>query len=155
MNHEYWMSQALEAAGQAFKENEVPVGAIIICDEQRIVCTHNQVEQTQDPTAHAELIAIRLATDILQVKWLIDCTLYVTLEPCAMCAGAILASRLKRLVFGAPDPKHGACGSLENLLQDPRRNHRVEIVSGVHQPESQKILREFFANKRSEGCQSG
>lgn len=149
------MQLALEEAGQAAVRGEVPIGAVIVSDETLVARAHNLVETNQDPTAHAEMVAIRIAADVLQVKWLSNCTIYVTLEPCPMCAGAIILARFDRLVFGAPDPKNGACGSLENLVQDPRRNHQTAVRSGVLIEPSRRMLQEFFRKKRSERCQSG
>ena len=148
MDDEKWMEVALSEAGRAAQAGEVPVGAVIVYENELISCGHNLTETLQDPTAHAELIAIRLAADKLQVKWLEGCYLYVTLEPCAMCAGAMILARMKKLLFGAFDPKHGSCGSLENIVNDKRRNHRIEVVSGLMSDQSQRLLQDFFKAKR-------
>ena len=123
--HDHYMQIALEEAQQALRENEVPIGAVIVHDERVIARTHNQREQLRDPTAHAEMIAITQAAHSLQ-SWRLDgCTLYVTLEPCPMCAGAIVQARLPTLVYGATDPKAGAVHTLYRMLDDPRLNHRA------------------------------
>ena len=142
------MASALKEAEEAFKKNEVPVGAIIVRDGVVIARAHNQVEMLQDPTAHAEIIAIGAAANHLGSWRLKGCTLYVTLEPCPMCAGAIVLSRLDRVVFGAYDPKMGACSTLYNVVQDERLNHRVELIAGVLDEDSKILLREFFEKKR-------
>ncbi len=142
------MASALKEAEEAFKKNEVPVGAVIVRDGVVIARAHNQVEMLQDPTAHAEIIAIGAAANHLGSWRLKGCTLYVTLEPCPMCAGAIVLSRLDRVVFGAYDPKMGACSTLYNVVQDERLNHRVEVIAGVLDEDSKILLREFFEKKR-------
>ena len=146
------MREALALAGQAAALGEVPVGALIVSGEGELVgCGQNRRERDQDPTAHAEMIAIREAAAKLTAWRLVGCTLYVTLEPCAMCAGAAVLSRLRRLVFGAPDPKGGFCGSagsLGDLTQHPRLNHRLEVQGGVLAAESSAQLRHFFAGLR-------
>ncbi len=144
-----WMRLALIEAKKAAALDEVPIGALVVHGNEQIAAAHNRVETLNDPTAHAEIIVIRQAVDILQTKWLDGCTLYTTLEPCAMCAGAIVLARLERVVFGAHDRKHGACGSLENLVQDARRNHRVLLMPGVLAAESQQLLSKFFKLKRT------
>ena len=128
---EKWMREALKEAKRAFEEEEVPVGAVIVYENRVIGRGHNQVELLQDPTAHAEMIALTAATNSLGKKWLNDATMYVTIEPCAMCAGAMILGRLKRLVYGAPEIKTGAHSSIFNLLDDPRINHRIEVVPSV------------------------
>jgi len=143
-----WMQKAFREAERAYDADEVPVGAVVVKDNQIIGRGHNMVEQLNDPTAHAEIIAITAACDTLGEKWLTDCTLYVTLEPCPMCAGAIVHARLKRLVFGAFDEKAGATSTLYNIVQDDRLNHQVEIVSGLESDRSGGILRDFFRQKR-------
>ena len=142
------MAFALRQAALATKMGEVPVGAVIVRGEEEISRAHNRREADQDPVAHAELLAIRIAARKIGSWRLSDCTMYVTLEPCAMCAGALVNSRVERLVFGAEDPKGGHCGSLGNLLQDPRLNHRAEVLSGVLAEESRELLRRFFAALR-------
>jgi len=148
---EYFMRQALAEAEQAERENEVPVGAVIARGEQVIASAHNQREQLRDPTAHAEMLAITQAAAALGDWRLEDCTLYVTLEPCPMCAGAILQARLPRVVYGAGDPKAGAVASLFQLLDDPRLNHRCEVLPGVLAEQCGAILTRFFQAQRRLG----
>ncbi len=148
---ERWMDLALREAEQAYKRKEVPVGAVIVHDGRIIGRGYNQIETLQDPTAHAEMIAITAAATNRESRRLEGCVLYVTLEPCAMCAGAVVLARIPRLVFGAFDPKAGACGTLYNLVQDARLNHRVELVAGVLEPRCGSILKEFFSTVRSNG----
>ncbi len=145
------MSAALKEAEEAYRKDEVPVGAIIVKGGAVIARGHNQVEMLQDPTAHAEIIAIGAAANHLGSRRLEGCTLYVTLEPCPMCAGAIVLSRLDRLVFGSFDPKMGACSTIYNIVQDERLNHRVEVISGILEEDSRILLREFFVKKREPG----
>ena len=147
--HETWMRLALEQAERAAEIGEVPVGAVVVKDDQVIATGHNLTHTEQDPTTHAEMVAIRAAAEATGHWRLLGCTLYVSLEPCAMCAGAIVLSRIPRLVFAAPDPKAGMCGSVDNLVQHPRLNHRVELVSGVLGQESGDMLREFFRKRRA------
>ncbi|MEZ6089648.1 MAG: tRNA adenosine(34) deaminase TadA [Pirellulaceae bacterium] len=149
---EHWMHRALELASAAATADEVPVGAIILNDKfQVIAAAHNQRQQLRDPTAHAEMIAITQAAESIGDWRLEGCTLYVTLEPCPMCAGAILQSRVPRVVYGADDPKAGAVTSLYQLLTDTRLNHTCEIVSGVLEQQCASILTDFFAAKRALG----
>jgi tRNA(adenine34) deaminase len=147
------MALALEEARQAAARGEVPVGAIVVHDDRVIGEGHNLTQTSNDPSAHAEMMAIRVAAERLGHWRLLDCTLYVTLEPCAMCAGAIVLARIPRLVFGAWDSKAGMCGSLENLVQDPRLNHRVALTAGVRETESAALLRDFFRQRRAMGRQ--
>ena len=149
--HESFLRRALEEAQQAFDEDEVPVGAVIVHGERIIASAHNQREQLRDPTAHAEMIAITQAAESLGSWRLDDCTLYVTLEPCPMCAGAILQARIPWLVYGAADPKAGAVHTLYQLLADPRLNHRCQAVSGVLAGPCADILTRFFQKKRATG----
>ncbi|MCG1012260.1 nucleoside deaminase [Tepidanaerobacter sp. GT38] len=142
------MRFALQEAQKAADIDEVPIGAVIVKDNQIIAKAHNLRETLQDATAHAELLAIRKACEVLGTWRLIGCSLYVTLEPCPMCAGAIILSRVDRVVFGAKDPKGGACGSIVNLPADKRFNHRPEIVEGVLADECGDILKKFFKSKR-------
>ena len=144
-----WMREALETARQGAARGEVPVGAIIIKNDTALARAHNLREQTNDPTAHAELIAIREASRKIGDWRLIDTTLYVTLEPCPMCAGAIVLARIPRLVFAAPDPKSGAAGTLFNLLQNSCLNHQVHVTSGILEEASSCLLKSFFQNRRS------
>jgi len=147
--HRKWMQKAFREAERAYDADEVPVGAVVVKDQQIIGRGHNMVEQLNDPTAHAEIIAITAACDTLGQKLLTDCTLYVTLEPCPMCAGAIVHARLDRLVFGAFDEKAGATSTLYNIVQDKRLNHQVEVVSGLDSERAGGILRDFFRQKRA------
>ena len=144
---EFWMKIALEEAKNAYEANEVPVGAIIVKDNQIIAKAHNQTEYYQNSLMHAEMLAIKQAIKKLG-KWLYNCSLYVTLEPCVMCAGAIVLSRLYKVVFATKDPKAGACGTLYNITQDKRLNHQVEIKSDVLKELSKELLTEFFNEKR-------
>jgi len=146
---ERWMESALREAEQAFQRKEVPIGAVIVKEGRIIGKGYNQTETLQDPTAHAEIIAITAAASWLGSRRLEECTLYVTLEPCAMCAGAIVQARIPRLVFGAPDPKAGACGTLYNLVQDQRLNHRVILLPGILEARSSAMLSEFFSKVRN------
>ena len=145
---ERFMDIALEEALIAASEGEVPVGAVAVAGDEVIARGHNLRESLSDPTAHAEMIVIREASGKLG-KWrLTDVTLYVTIEPCAMCAGAIVLARIPMVVFGAEDPKAGAGGSLFQILQDPALNHRVELVSGVNEDRCRSIMKDFFVNRR-------
>ncbi len=150
-NHEQFMTQAYAEAQAALAADEVPVGAVIVRDGQVIAAAHNGREQLRDPTAHAEMVAITQAAATLDSWRLERCTLYVTLEPCPMCAGAILQARVQTVVYGADDPKAGAVRSLFRLLEDSRLNHRVEVVSGVMQEPCGQILTDFFEAKRRLG----
>jgi len=149
MEDQFWMHEALEVARQGAAIGEVPVGAIIVKAGMAIARAHNQREQTKDPTAHAELIAIRAAASSIGDWRLIDTTLYVTLEPCPMCAGAIVLARIPRVVYAASDPKAGAGGTLFNLLQDRRLNHWVDVVHDVLVEESRHLLKSFFRDRRA------
>jgi tRNA(adenine34) deaminase len=149
--HDHFMRIALEEAEQAVRENEVPVGAVIVHQGRLIARAHNQREQLRDPTAHAEMIAITQAAESRQSWRLDNCTLYVTLEPCPMCAGAILQARIPTLVYGATDPKAGAVDSLFRFLDDPRLNHRVESIAGVLASPCGDILSRFFLEQRRLG----
>jgi tRNA(adenine34) deaminase len=144
-----FMRMALEEAARAPVVGEVPIAALIVQDSQVLVQTHNYRELWQDPTAHAEVIAIRAAATALGTWRLTDTTLYVTVEPCAMCIGAIILARIPRVVFGAWDPKGGACGSVFDLTNEPHLNHRVEIVGGLLEEESQTLLQQFFRQLRT------
>jgi tRNA(adenine34) deaminase len=146
-----FMQQAYELALQAASADEVPVGAVIVHQNRAIAGAWNQREQLRDPTAHAEMIAITQASAELNNWRLEDCTLYVTLEPCPMCAGAILQARVPRVVFGARDPKAGAVRSMFSMLEDERLNHRVEVCEGVLAERCGRILTEFFESKRRLG----
>jgi tRNA(adenine34) deaminase len=146
-----WMRQALREAERAYEEGEVPVGAVVVQGERLVGRGRNAVERLQDPTAHAELLAVTAACEALGSKWLEGCTLYVTLEPCPMCAGAMVLARLSRLVFGAFDEKLGAASTLYQIPQDPRLNHRLEVISGVEAEASADLLRAFFRQRRPGG----
>ncbi len=135
-------------AVQAAREGEVPIGAVIVLNNQIIAKAHNLRETNGDPTAHAEILALREAAGIKQHWRLLETTLYTTLEPCPMCAGAMVMARVSRLVYGASDPKAGAAGSLMNLVQDPRLNHRLEVTGGVLEKECRELLKEFFKKRR-------
>jgi tRNA(adenine34) deaminase len=149
--HEHYMRLALEEAQQATREEEVPIGAVIVHNGSVVAAAHNQREQLHDPTAHAEMIAITQAAESLQ-SWRLDgCTLYVTLEPCPMCAGAIIQARIPTVVYGAADPKAGAVRTLYRLLEDARFNHRCEIVAGVLAEPCGAILTQFFQAQRRLG----
>jgi len=143
------MRVALREARQAIGHADVPVGAVVVVENEIVASAHNRREELADPTAHAELLALRDASRKLGRWRLDDATLVVTLEPCAMCAGALVAGRVKRLVFGALDPKAGACGSLYNLCCDPRLNHELEIESGVLADECGQLLSDFFSGLRA------
>jgi len=143
-----WMERALEMAREAADHHEVPVGAVVVAPDGKPFAERNRTRELADPTAHAEALAIRRAA-AHQGDWRLEGhTLYATLEPCTMCAGAIVLSRVERVVFGARDPKAGMCGSLGNLVQDDRLNHRVELVSGVRADEASALLKTFFADRR-------
>lgn len=142
------MRMALDLAAKSAAIGEVPIGAVLVHEGTILAQAHNHREAWQDPTAHAELIVIREGAKALGQWRLIDTTLYVTLEPCAMCLGAIVLARIPRLVFGAKDPKAGACGSVLDFASDPRLNHRVEVVGGMLEEESQRMLTGFFKELR-------
>ncbi|MGJ5623769.1 tRNA adenosine(34) deaminase TadA [Staphylococcus haemolyticus] len=147
-NDEYYMKLAIEEAKKAQKLGEVPIGAIIVKNNEVIASAHNLRETVQLPTAHAEHIAIERASKVVGSWRLEECKLYVTLEPCVMCAGAIVMSRIPKVVYGATDPKGGCSGSLMNLLEEPQFNHRAEIVKGVLEQECGDLLRNFFRELR-------
>jgi len=145
---EKYMHLALQEATAALDHGDVPVGAVIVHEGAVIARAHNQREQLKDPTAHAEMIALTQASAALEAWRLTGCTLYVTVEPCVMCAGALVLARVSRLVYGADDPKAGACVSLYRIPSDPRLNHSIETASGVLAEESARMLREFFRARR-------
>ena len=149
--HDQFMRMAYREAEAALAENEVPIGAVIVHDGRVIAAAHNQREQLQDPTAHAEMVAITQAAQSLGSWRLEGCTLYVTLEPCPMCAGAIVQARIPIVVYGTPDPKAGAVNTLYQLLTDTRLNHRCQVVSGVMLGECSSILSRFFQEQRRLG----
>ena len=146
--HETWMKQAYREAERAYEEGEVPVGCVIVFQNSVIAKAHNQVEMLKDPTAHAELIAITSAAEYLQSKQLLGCSIYVTLEPCSMCAGAIVLAKLDSIYFGAYDVKSGACGSVINVAENKALNHKCNIYGGIMDRECKEILRSFFEVKR-------
>ncbi|MEW6686869.1 MAG: tRNA adenosine(34) deaminase TadA [Candidatus Edwardsbacteria bacterium] len=146
--HHKWMKEALKEAKKAFKKNEVPIGAVVVHQEKIVGRGHNKTESLPDATAHAEMIALRQATRKLKRWRLSGCTLYTTVEPCVMCTGATVLSRLDRLVFAVSDLKGGACGSLYNIAQDTRLNHQIEIVSGILKEEASNLLKQFFKQLR-------
>src|ERR1700722_8101443 len=145
---EYFMRLALREAARATEHDDIPVGAVIVRDGEVIGAGHNERELREDPTAHAEMIALREAARALGSWRVLDAVLYVTLEPCAMCAGAIVLARIPRVVFGASDPKAGACGSVLDVLGEPRLNHRPDVASGLLAEECGALLSEFFASRR-------
>ena len=150
-SHDFrFMREALKQAKLAAENDEVPVGAVIVHEGRSIAKAHNQVEMLQDPTAHAEMIAMTQAANALSSKWLNRCTLYVTIEPCSMCAGAIVLARLGRLCFGAPDPKTGACGSVVNIVRNEKLNHKVDVSGGILDVECGELMSRFFQQKRTE-----
>lgn len=144
------MEEALQEARKAAAEGEVPIGAVIVREGEIIARAHNQTEQDKDPTAHAEMLAIRKAAEYLGGWRLIGCSMFVTTEPCSMCAGAIVWSRIEKLYIGTMDPKAGACGSLMNIPQDSRLNHYVEIETGLMREECAGLMKDFFRKLRSE-----
>ena len=148
LDDESFMAEALKEARIAAEEGEVPVGAVIVHEGRVIARAHNQRETLNDPTAHAEMIALTQASATLGRWRLTDTTVYVTLEPCTMCAGALVLARVGRLVFAAPDPKAGACGSLYDIVTDPRLNHRVAVTEGVLRAEASELLQTFFRERR-------
>jgi tRNA(adenine34) deaminase len=143
-----WMAIALEEAREGAGRGEVPVGAVVVCGDELLAQTHNRTRELADPTAHAEILALRAAAERMGDWRLAGCTLYVTLEPCAMCAGALVLSRVGRLVFAASDPKAGMCGSLGNIVQDERLNHWVPVERGVLTQEAARLLKDFFRERR-------
>ena len=145
---EYYMKQALKEAKKAYKKLEVPVGAVIVKDGKIIARAHNQKETKTDTTKHAEILAIQKASKKLQSWRLLDCEMYVTLEPCSMCAGAIINSRIKKVYIGATDKKTGAVGSVFNLFEDYKFNHKVDAEKGILKEECERILKEFFKELR-------
>jgi tRNA(adenine34) deaminase len=144
-----FMFAALQEAEKSLDENEVPVGAVVVKDNRIIGRGYNQVERLKDATAHAEMIAITAAANHVGNWRLHDCSIYVTLEPCIMCTGALLSSRIKELYFSIFDPKFGACGSVYNLAEDGKTNHKINVYSGIYAEESKKLLQEFFNKLKS------
>jgi tRNA(adenine34) deaminase len=144
-----FMFAALQEAEKAVDNNEVPVGAVVVHDNMIIGRGYNQVERLKDPTAHAEMIAITAASNHLSSWRLSNCDIYVTLEPCVMCTGALLNARINSIYFSSFDPKYGACGSLYNLAEEEKYNHKIKLFSGLYSSESEKLLKDFFPKKRN------
>ncbi len=144
----FYMAEAMKEARQALIEDEVPVGCVVVRNDRIIARAHNQIERLKDPTAHAEMIALTSAANYLDTKWLNGVSLYVTIEPCSMCAGAMVLARIKNLIFGAKDPKTGACGSIVNIVNHKKLNHRIKVKKGVLKEDCAVILKEFFRKKR-------
>src|SRR5664279_1012019 len=152
---EFYMGLALAEARTAASIGEAPVGAVVVCDGEVVARGHNRREVDADPTAHAELIAVREASSVLGRWRLSGCTVYVTLEPCPMCAGALHAARVDRCVYGAVDPKAGALGTLYDIASDARLNHRYDVIAGVLADESSALLKQFFTRLRTRGREPG
>lgn len=148
LDKEIFMKEALKEAKKAAEHGDIPIGAVIVYKNKIISGGHNRVEMEQNPTRHAEIIAIENACERLGTKWLHGCHLYVTVEPCAMCSGAVVLARLEKLVYGTCDFKAGFCGSLCNIVQDERLNHYTEIEKGVMEAECSKIIKDFFKDLR-------
>jgi len=142
------MHAALAEARIAMEEGEIPVGAVIVAEGKIIGKGHNSTEKLKDPTAHAEILAIREASEFIGEKFLSECDIYITVEPCMMCAGAILLSRIRHVYFGAFEPKFGACGSVFNLIETEKYNHRPKVFSGILAEESEELLKKYFESKR-------
>jgi len=145
---EIFMREAIRQAKEGAQADEVPVGAVVVYERKIIARAHNQIEMLKDPTAHAEMIAITQATNYLSSKWLQECSLYVTIEPCSMCAGALVLARIARVCFGAEDPKTGACGSVINIVNHKLLNHRLEVAGGVLAAQCAALVSDFFQKKR-------
>jgi len=154
-NFEKWMEYALEQAKLAFEKDEVPVGAVIVFEDSILAATHNQTLHLCDPTAHAEILAIREAAKALGNYRLTNCALYVTKEPCAMCFGATINARIETIVFGTPDPRWGCAGSHIDLAQPGLFNHSIKVISGIKKKECQQLLSEFFKKKRHNNSNNG
>ena len=148
MNDEFYMKEALREAQKAFEKDEVPIGAIAVYKNQIIGRGHNQTEQLQDPTAHAEILAITAAANALSSWRLNDVEMFTTMEPCIMCAGALVLARVKRIIFGARDEKFGGCGSIFNIVEEEKLNHQIKITAGVMEKEAAALMQRFFAEKR-------
>lgn len=147
-DHYKFMRRAINLANIAYDKDEIPVGALIVKDNQIVGKGYNQTEMLKDPTAHAEMIAISSACATLDNKYLIDCTLYVTLEPCPMCAGALVWSKIKRIVYGAMDPKAGACGTIFNIASNNKLNRKAEVIQGILESDCSLLLKKFFNERR-------
>ena len=148
-SHAYWMAEAFRESEKAFHKGEIPVGAVVVVDNQIIGRGHNQREALNDPTAHAEILAITAAANNIEDWRLLEATLYVTLEPCPMCAGAILNARIPKVVFGADDMDHGACGGAVQLCSGKFLNHKVEVMGGILEEKCRGILESFFRERRN------
>ena len=146
-----YMSEALKQAQTAYEQDEIPVGAVVVYQGRIIAQAHNQTRLLHDPTAHAEMIALTQAANYLKSERLLNCTLYATIEPCPMCAGALIWARIKRLVFGADDPKAGACGSIMNIISEKRLNHRLSLAKGVLADQCGALISDFFRKQRARG----
>ena len=151
-NHKKWMQIAIDEASLAQIENEVPVGAIIIQNDKLIAKAHNQSISKNDPTAHAEILVLRKAGKKQKNYRLIDATLYVTLEPCAMCLGAMMHARIDKIIFGASDPKSGVCGSCINLCKEKNFNHKISVIGGIMEKKCSKLLQDFFKDRRKKSA---
>ena len=147
-SHQKFMQLALKEAVRASEEDQVPVGAVVVYKDRVSGKSYNQVERLKDPTAHAEMIAITQASHFLNCKWLNDCSVYVTIEPCPMCAGALVLARVKNVIFAAADLKSGACGSVVDITNSKELNHRIKITKGILEQEARDLLQEFFRKKR-------
>ena len=150
MNHNFFMKEALREAEKAIDNGDIPIGAVIVYKNEIIASTHNEVELQQDTTAHAEILAIKEASKKIGYKFLLDCSLYVTLEPCTMCAGAIVLARIPNLFYAASDPKAGACHSLYSITDDNRLNHRCNVTKGLLEEDASILIKQFFWNLRRE-----
>ena len=148
--HEFYMNEALKEAAKAFEKGEVPVGAVIVYQKKVIAKAHNQIKLLKDPTAHAEMIAITQAANYLRNERLNSCDIYATIEPCSMCMGALILARVKNLIYGARDPKTGACGSVMDIGSDNKLNHKVKIKSGVLEENAAFLMQTFFKERRQE-----
>lgn len=144
----HYMREALKEAVKAFERDEVPVGAVIAHKNKIIARAHNQIVILKDPTAHAEMIAITQAAGFLKNERLINCSLYVTIEPCSMCAGAAVLARIEKIIYGAADAKSGGCGSVTNIAGNKKLNHRIEVIGGIMREDCAGLLKEFFKKKR-------
>ncbi|MFZ2385226.1 MAG: tRNA adenosine(34) deaminase TadA [Candidatus Omnitrophota bacterium] len=151
----FFMREALKEAKAAFDEDEVPVGCVIVHKRKLIARAHNQIERLKDPTAHAEMLALTAAANTLEMKWLNQASVYVTIEPCAMCSGALVLARVEKLFYGADDPKTGSCGSVFNIIDNPRLNHRVKVRKGLLSEECAAMVSGFFAKKRAKAAAQG
>lgn len=148
----FFMREALKEAQKASDEDEVPVGCVIVHKKKIIARAHNQIERLKDPTAHAEMLALTAAANALEMKWLNQSCVYVTIEPCAMCSGALVLARVEKLFYGADDPKTGACGSVFNITDNQRLNHRIKVKKGLLAEECAAMVSGFFARKRAKAA---